>query len=146
MLSISNCHLFKIKRRPGKKLSLNDVREDYGVLKGSPTFWNPQIGCGQEDSTPRFGCTPFVPEGEYGPIVKYFFKSISTVHLCQVQTAEPGGNTMSHAWVQNMRNASWLGGRGEIQQGLGAVREMTPGHLLTGRALEFSRQRAAHSP
>ena len=73
MLSISNCHLFKIKRKPGKKLSLNDVREDYGVLKGSPTFWNPQIGCGQEDSNPRFGCTPFVPEGEYGPIVKYFF-------------------------------------------------------------------------
>ena len=44
----------KLKESLENKLSLNDVREDYGVLKGSPTFWNPQIGCGQEDSNPQF--------------------------------------------------------------------------------------------
>ena len=30
-----------------------DVREDYGVLKSSPTIWHPQFGSGQEDKNPR---------------------------------------------------------------------------------------------
>ena len=47
-----------------------------------------------------------------------FFKSISAVHLYQVQTSGPGDNMMPDAWVQNLRKASWWG-RGEIQQGLG---------------------------
>ena len=67
MPSITNCHLFRIKRKLGQENVFEfDVREDYGVLKGSPTFWNPQIGFGQEDSNPRFGCTLLVPEEGYG--------------------------------------------------------------------------------
>ena len=146
MPSITNCHLFRIKRKLGQENVFEfDVREDYGVLKGSPTFWNPQIGCGQEDSNPRFGCTPLVPEGGYGPYCQIFFLSISAVHLCQVQTAAPGGNTMPDAWLQNMRKASWWG-RGGNPTGPGAVRKMAPGHLPTGQALEFTCQRGAHSP
>ena len=43
---------------------------------------------------------------------------ILLVHLCQVQTAGPGGNAMPDAWVQNLRKSGWRG-RGEIQQSLG---------------------------
>ena len=51
MPSITNCHLFRIKRKLGQENVFEfDVREDYGVLKGPPTFSIPQIGCGEKDS------------------------------------------------------------------------------------------------
>ena len=54
MPSITNCRLFKIKRNLGQENVFEfDVREDYGVLKSSPTIWHPQFGSGQEDKNPR---------------------------------------------------------------------------------------------
>ena len=73
MPSITNCHLFSIERKLGQENVFEfDVREDQSVLECSPTFWNPQISCGQEDSNPRLGCTPLVPEGGYGPYCQVF--------------------------------------------------------------------------
>ena len=55
MPSITNCHLFSIKRKLGQENVFEfDGREDNGDLKGSPTFWNPQLVCRQEDSKAQF--------------------------------------------------------------------------------------------
>ena len=119
MPSITNCHLFKIKRKLGQENVFEfDVREDYGVLKSSPTIWHPQFGSGQEDKNPRSWCTPLAPEGEYGPSCQILFINISSSTL-------PGPDCRTwgqhNAWCLGSEHEEdqLVGSGGEIQQGLG---------------------------